>query len=512
MRRNRLAFDAILVSIVVLLVSVGIYTKDRTPAPTPIQEPIATTTTLGVALPSGTAVFETSLQDRIAAADTSMTLVNASTTSGEDVSGYNCFTIDEGRSDAEFVCGTVSAKTVSSLERGLSLTTGTTTVTASKEPHRKGASVKITDYPLIQRMRHQLSGTDTIAALMTYTSGVACTAASASTTLCGKAYADALANQGAATSSESVAGIAMLATALRAASSTDLGADTPLVLQAKNATDTPQYGCAAGYTSTAGAGCSVVALLTGKIKQTWLNLTEAFTWSGLNTFSGGLTSTGTTTISASSLTTNPFVLNGVAYKFPTTQGASSSVPATDGAGNITFNTVDSLLTKSSVVGATTTSLTHANSSAETTYDSAGTITLAAGKMGTGGTLRIRLYISDWDWVASATASNVLTVRFKLGGTTVCTLTSSDLATADDGLRGYFECEVLNTSASTQVTFAASVATDQIAGTNAATRFITAVNTATINTATSQQITATLQWTAANVGNTITLSGLSATVF
>src|SRR4051812_27853144 len=90
------------------------------------------TPTVGVSLPSGSALFETSLQDRITSSDTSMTLVANSLSGGESITGYNCFTIDEGRTDAEFVCGTVSGTTVSSLERGISLSTGTTTVTALK--------------------------------------------------------------------------------------------------------------------------------------------------------------------------------------------------------------------------------------------------------------------------------------------------------------------------------------------------------------------------------------------
>ena len=288
-----LAPASLLLSLVVIFVSIGIYTADRE-APHAANPDI-----LGVALPSGTALFETSLQDRITANDTTMTLVSASTTSGEDVSGYNCFIVDEGRSDAEFICGTVSGKTVSSLERGISRVTGTSTVALSKFAHRKGASVKITDYPLIQRIRHQLSGTDTIAALLSYVSGTQCNAANASTTICDKAYIDATANQGAATSSESNAGIARLATALQAASSTDLGSDTPLVLQAKNATDTPTRGCALGYSGVVGAGCNVVALLTGKISQLYLDIfTTANTWSQLQTFTLGFLSNASSTVSA----------------------------------------------------------------------------------------------------------------------------------------------------------------------------------------------------------------------
>ena len=45
-----------------------------------------------------------------------MTLVSNSLRGGESLSGFNCFTLDEGRSDSEFVCGSVSGTSVTSLE------------------------------------------------------------------------------------------------------------------------------------------------------------------------------------------------------------------------------------------------------------------------------------------------------------------------------------------------------------------------------------------------------------
>ena len=76
-------------------------------------------TQVGVAAPQGPAVFETPLQDRISSTDTSLSLVSATVRGGTALSGFNCFTIDEGRTDMEYVCGTVSGTTVSSLTRGI---------------------------------------------------------------------------------------------------------------------------------------------------------------------------------------------------------------------------------------------------------------------------------------------------------------------------------------------------------------------------------------------------------
>jgi hypothetical protein len=50
-----------------------------------------------VSLPGGEALFETSLQDRITSSDTSMTLAANSLHGSPSISGYHCFTIDEGQ-------------------------------------------------------------------------------------------------------------------------------------------------------------------------------------------------------------------------------------------------------------------------------------------------------------------------------------------------------------------------------------------------------------------------------
>lgn len=153
--------------------------------------------------------------------------------------------------------------------------------------------------------------------------------ANGTNTLATLAYVASTSYSGTVDATESVKGIIELGTALESASSTIFGSTgASVVMQSKNATDTPLSGCASGYTSTAGAGCSVIAMLNGKIKQSWYDLTEAFT------FSGGATSTGTTTISASSLTTNPLILNGLAYKMPSIRGASSTAWLDNGSGTL----------------------------------------------------------------------------------------------------------------------------------------------------------------------------------
>jgi len=239
----------------------------------------------GVALPQAVAVFETSLQSPITSTATTMTLTANSIRGGGSLSGYNCFSIDEGSSNAETICGTVSGTTVTGLSRGISQATGTTTVAALQFSHRRGSNVKITDFPIIQRLKAQNNGEDTFANILLY--DVPKTF-STSTSLVDKNYVDNLSNQGAATSSEAVAGISELATQIEMASSTDNGINNPLVLQAKYATSSPQ---------TAGLW-SVITNNAGKIAQGFIDLTQNYTWSGLHTFSNGFISTASSTLTA----------------------------------------------------------------------------------------------------------------------------------------------------------------------------------------------------------------------
>ena len=103
---------------------------------------------LGANIPVTVAIFETTLATKISSSATSMTLTSGEDKSGDDLSGYICFTIDAGSAASEeFVCGTVVATAVSSMIRGIDPIDGDLEVTALKKKHRRGASVKITNYP-----------------------------------------------------------------------------------------------------------------------------------------------------------------------------------------------------------------------------------------------------------------------------------------------------------------------------------------------------------------------------
>ena len=142
-------------------------------------------------------------------------------------------------------------------------------------------------------------------------------------------------------------GCVELATQIEMASSTENGSDAKLVLQSKYATSSP-------YTTGL---WTVITRNSGKIAQAFLDLTEAFTWSGANIFSGAVTHNATTTIAASSTVANALVLNGVAYRFPGSNGASSTALLTNGAGGLSWGPNTDTIANSATPAVTTTAAT-----------------------------------------------------------------------------------------------------------------------------------------------------------
>jgi hypothetical protein len=168
------------------------------------------TPTVGATLPQATGVFETSLATAITSTATTMTLTANAVRGGGAVSGYACFTVDEGSAQAEVICGTVSTTTVSSLTRGISYADGITSVSGNKFAHRRGANVKITDFPLVQILKAQNNGDATFPNKLSYTSHPTFTS---NTELIDKKYADDLAIAGSPDSSTTVKGIGRISVA-----------------------------------------------------------------------------------------------------------------------------------------------------------------------------------------------------------------------------------------------------------------------------------------------------------
>ncbi|MEW6126726.1 MAG: hypothetical protein AB1757_06785 [Acidobacteriota bacterium] len=91
------------------------------------------------------------------AAATSFSVVSGTDRDGNALSGLYGFIIDEGTADEEFVVGTISGTTVTISKRGCDADDPETEVLANKKAHRRGASVKITDYPILAYIRNMLA-------------------------------------------------------------------------------------------------------------------------------------------------------------------------------------------------------------------------------------------------------------------------------------------------------------------------------------------------------------------
>lgn len=129
--------------------------------------------TIASMLPVAPAIFETSLSFPLSVTDTSLTLVSTGLIGGQTLpTGYSCFTIDQGQPNTEYTCGLVSGTTVTNLIRGIDPLTGNTSDANLTFSHRRGADVKITDFPVLTLLRNILNGSDTLPGPISYASGI----------------------------------------------------------------------------------------------------------------------------------------------------------------------------------------------------------------------------------------------------------------------------------------------------------------------------------------------------
>jgi len=283
--------------------------------PVSIIEQPTQSVNLGAALPGATAVFETSLASPITSTATSMTLSANAVRGGGSISGYNCLTVDEGKAEAETLCGTVSGTSVTGISRGISQSTGTTTVAILKFAHRRGANVKITDFPIIQILKAQNNGEDTFENPIRYASTVSTSTLALNTNniaSVGYVTSAALNAGNVLTATETSGGFVELATGTEAANGTSSGTVGRLALPASIASST--------YNST-GANQVVVTNGSNKIDNNFIatstlfantNLPSTVTLATSTSFTTGIplmnigknsqvfSSTGTTTFSVPS--------------------------------------------------------------------------------------------------------------------------------------------------------------------------------------------------------------------
>lgn len=112
--------------------------------------------------------FRTSLVSGITSSATTMTLTSTSTASGEVLVSGNTYGFKIG--GQEYVLGTLSAgKQITSMTRGVSLITGTTTGGVAQAWGR-GTAVEITDAPILLQISNKISGTEYFDSILTYAS------------------------------------------------------------------------------------------------------------------------------------------------------------------------------------------------------------------------------------------------------------------------------------------------------------------------------------------------------
>lgn len=262
----------------------------------------------GTSIPTPVANFTTALASSIGSSDTTMTLVSTSTKDGTSlVTGqlYG-FTIEEGTSNEEHVIGTASSsQQIVNMTRGVSVITGNTSITALKKAHRRGASVKITDAPVLLVISRIVNGDETIPNLLTYsTSSATSTIGNNILNLANVGYVNSVASSGAPDATDSVEGIVQFATIAQTAAgtATSSGASFGLIAQNKyfNATSTA--------TTTV-----VVTQSNGLISPTFIATSSNYVWSGNNsytgtsTFSGSLTNNASTTFTATTTFSGTFI-------------------------------------------------------------------------------------------------------------------------------------------------------------------------------------------------------------
>lgn len=292
--------------------------------------------------PGANALYEQSLAQPLGTADASMFV-----TSGADVQGnllsvgsYQCLSVDTGQPNFEAICGTVSSSSTAGLTlaialRGLSTQTATTTNSSFIFTHRRGADVRITDFPALTILNNQLNGAQVIPNPIYYSSNFTPSfwTTAASSTIATLGIVNSTAASGCGNASEVANGCSQLATAAQAAAGTSLGSTGARIVIPGSLTNATQ------------SSTTIVPVTntSGKLSQLFLDLTQAFTFVGNVVTNGSLTANATTTISASNVLSNALVLHGLPYSWPNTRAASSTVLSEDGNGNLSFESPSSIV-------------------------------------------------------------------------------------------------------------------------------------------------------------------------
>ena len=199
-------------------------------------------------------------------------------------------TLEPGTSREEIVkCTTISSTTWATCTRGLAFTgTVETSVVANRKAHNAGSVVVMSNVHYVNEQLTDKDSDETVGGVKTYSlhPEIAGTDfASTTRQVVSFDQLNAVTNQGAATSTESLAGIGQIATKAEQSANT-FDADAPTFLSTKYSS------------STSANDYVVISEADGKLNQGWLDLTEAFIFTNDNSFTGTTTFATSTTASS----------------------------------------------------------------------------------------------------------------------------------------------------------------------------------------------------------------------
>lgn len=316
---------------------------------------------LASSVPNTPALYESYLANSQGSSDTTFSLASATLRDGTALAGFYCFTIDSNTPTVEYECGTVSGTTVTVSTRGIDAVSGTTTATSLKYAHRRGADVKITDYPTLTVISRIFQAIDTALVPIKYDPSIVTATFTDRAQIVNKGYVDDAAFSGAGVINATTAarGIVQLATGLQIAASTGAGSSgATLVIPASLSTSTWNKG--------SNTNIIPVTALNGYMDTNFLSPYASTTWAASSTAKA--------------------TFHGLPYNFPSVRGASSTALSEDGSGNLTFENYEMLLN-----GASSTPQNISGTTASSTVYS---FSLPGGLLGTNNVLRITLYMDE----------------------------------------------------------------------------------------------------------------------
>lgn len=288
------------------------------------------------------------LQTSIATTDSTLRL----TSFKEPVSGLNYTmsylnssieyaTIEPQSNNREFVSFTGitqnsdGSATLTGVARGLSPSYPFTASSTFQLAHSAQSIFILSNPPQLYNNFANISNAQTITGIWTfastsppqYDSGFT----AAGNQLVSAAQLNSIVLNGAATSTENLLGLVQLANATQVGLGTaSSSSGAPIVIDNKFATTTD------GALCTGSSWNCIVAATSGKISQAWLDLTQAFTFSG-GIFSTASTSfTATTSIAGSNVNSKALIINSVPYQWPSSQGSSGTTLSDNGSGVLTW--------------------------------------------------------------------------------------------------------------------------------------------------------------------------------